>query len=60
MVYNADRSDRRLYTGDDMILDYLKPGNYLSAEEERKLLELCKQNNDAAKEQLIRSNIKYI
>ena len=51
---------QRPYTGDDMILDYLKPENYLSAEEERKLLELCKQNNDTAKEQLIRSNIKYI
>jgi len=43
-----------------MILDYLKPRSFLSAEEEKEILKLCKQNDDAAKEQLILSNIKYI
>ena len=43
-----------------MILDYLKPTNYLSVEEERELLKLCKQNNDSAKEKLVLSNIRFI
>lgn len=43
-----------------MILNYLKPRNYLSVEEEKEILKLCKQNNDSAKEQLILSNIKFI
>jgi RNA polymerase primary sigma factor len=51
---------QRPYTGDDMILDYLKPTNYLSVEEERELLKLCKQNNDSAKEKLVLSNIRFI
>ena len=59
-LLNTDRSDRRSYTGDDMILDYLKPTNYLSVEEERELLKLCKQNNDSAKEKLVLSNIRFI
>ena len=32
----------------------------LSAEEERELLKLCKQNNDSAKEKLVLSNIRFI
>ena len=51
---------QRPYTGDDMILDYLKPTNYLSVEEEKELLKLCKQNNDSAKEKLVLSNIRFI
>ena len=43
-----------------MILDYLKPTNYLSVEEEKELLKLCKQNNDSAKEKLVLSNIRFI
>ena len=43
-----------------MILNYLEPKEYLTAEEEKEILRACKQNNEAAKERLILSNIKYI
>lgn len=41
-----------------MILNYLEPKEYLTAEEEKEILRACKQNNEAAKERLILSNIK--
>ena len=43
-----------------MILNYLKPAPYLSAKEEKEIIIQCQQNNNSAKEQLVRSNIKYI
>ena len=43
-----------------MNLDYLKPENYLSKEEEKEILILCKQGNPTAIKRLIFSNIKYI
>ena len=43
-----------------MILDYLKPTDYLSYKEEVELLLLAKKGNLEAKERLITSNVKYI
>ncbi len=43
-----------------MILDYLTPENFLSKEEEKQIIVLCKQEDLIAKRRLILSNIKFI
>ena len=43
-----------------MILNDLTPEKFLSKDEERKIIALCKQDNLIAKRRLILSNIRYI